>query len=323
MKDLLFLPRIVRPAIPSCLGRVLAAVALFGVFCSFSGFARAAEEEGARMEAAPPLRFQEVLPGLELALTELEESRAAGHGALFVVLRIDPGQHAFSLSMASESGTARSFADWSRTDDLRAGINAGMYLQDLITSTGYMRSGSAVNNASQGSRLGAFFLAGPRKKGRAGARIIERGSPRWEALLDEYDIVVQNYRFLDSTGAELWRSGGPMHSIAVAAEDEQGRILFLLSQEPLSAERFAWHLKNFDLALRTVMYVEGGAKAGIFLRLEDADGGPAGNEREALPGAVGIPVPGGLVHVWKGMQSLLYVRGNAESVLPNVIGIRR
>lgn len=261
---------------------------------------------------ADPLRWYVVEKGLELGLGKLPEGRSPGNRTVFVMLRIDPDRHAFCLSMATESGQALSLVEWSRRAGLRAGINASMYLPDMVTSTGYMRSGGSVNNSNMGGRLGAFFVAGPRQDRLPGADIIEKDAPGWRERLDAYGVVAQNYRLI-SNGRLLWPPDGPLRSIAVVAKDEQGRILFILCQEPLTVGRFASALSAFDLGLGPVMYVEGGAQAGLFVRT-DADGPP-------LPGATAHAVAGGMVHVWKGRQSLLNTRGNPDAPLPNVIGV--
>lgn len=267
----------------------------------------------------PEMRWTALSPGLELGLSSLPESREKGTSAVFVVLRIDPALHHFALGMASETGQARSLVDWSRKHGLRAGINASMYLPDNVTSTGYMRSGEARNNDKMGNKLGAFFVAERRSGGGPAADIIEREAPNWSESLEEHAIVIQNYRLMDSRGKVLWPAGGPMHSIAVVAKDDRGRIAFVLSQEPLTAERFAACLKTLPLSLSTVMYVEGGAQAGIFLRVDNA-------AEKSLPpsfaGASSHPSPEGTTHVWKGRQSLLNTRGNPDAPVPNVIGIR-
>ena len=267
----------------------------------------------------PDIRWISVAPGLELGLSRLPESRDQGAEAVLAVVRVDPARHRFALGMASETGQAHSLADWGRKAGMRAGINASMYLPDNRTSTGYMRNGDTLNNKAMGNKLGAFFVAGPRDGSGPPADIVERETPDWNARLDGYTIVVQNYRLVDSRGKVLWPAGGPMHSIAVVAKDDQGRIAFVLSQEPLTAERFAACLKALPLSLSTVMYVEGGAQAGLFLRVDST-------AEKSLPpsfaGATSHPFPNGVIHVWKGRQSLLNTRGNPDAPVPNVIGIK-
>ena len=309
------------------------AFALAGLFV-YASLSFAAEEplpvfqqqkpssQQAALLQVPSLSWSVLLPGLELGIAELPESRSRETGSVFVFLRIDPAKYPFSLHMASEAGASYSLVDWSLRENLRAGINASMYLPDNITSTGYMRKGDVVNNARIGGKLGAFFVAGSRNETVKAADIIERESEYWRSLLDDYDIVVQNYRLISSAGKVLWSSGGPENSIAAIAKDVRGRIIFTLCQEPLTAERFALYLKSFPLALKTVMYVEGGAQAGLFLRLDNVEGTP-GNGQVALPGATAIPLSDGVIHIWKGRQNLLKMRGNPHAILPNILGVPR
>ena len=175
-------------------------------------------------------------------------------------------------------------------------------------------------------------MAARRKPKIPAADIIERGSPGWRERLEDYAIVVQNYRFISSDGRLLWPDGGFMHSMAVVGKDRKGKILFILSQEPLSVERFAWYLANLPLELGPVMYVEGGQQAGLFICLNAPDTGP-GSEGKDKAGATPPPaeqpagssshaVLGGTALVWKG-QSLLGARGNPHAALPNIIGVKR
>ncbi|MDR1686715.1 MAG: hypothetical protein LBR82_09850 [Desulfovibrio sp.] len=340
----------------------------------------------ARAYAGTPV-FIPLEPGLELAQAVVRGG-PDDREALFTMLRIDPLLHTFTLCMASEEGRARSLPDWSAQRDLRAGINASMYLPDGITSTGYMRNGESVNNENAGPRLGAFFAAGPHRRagiapgkatgnvtggamrntaggatgdtkgdaavhapgdaagnatseaarlcperpggvcGQRGAPsaafpaacILERDAPGMPGILEEYAVVVQNFRFMDKEGNALWPEGGRAAGMAVVAEDEAGRILFILCRDALTAERFAAALKDFSLALRTVMYVEGGAQAGIFLRVDNA--------RESVSaagfaGASSFPAPDGMVYVWKGRSSLLNADGDPRGALPNVLAVQR
>jgi hypothetical protein len=326
----------------------------------------------ARADAGTPV-FIPLEPGLELAQTAVHGG-PDGRDALFTMLRIDPRLHIFTLCMASEEGRALSLPDWSTQRGLRAGINASMYLPDGITSIGYMRNGESVNNENAGPRLGAFFAAGPHRRGRnapgdltggatpgkTGKRgrsrsapgdvtrnatgpcperpggvcgrngapsaafppacILERDAPGMPGILEEYTVVAQNFRFMDKEGNALWPEGGRAAGMAVVAEDKAGRILFVLCRDALTVERFAAALKDFSLALRTVMYVEGGTQAGLFLRIDNA-GQPGG--AVGFAGASSFPAPDGVVHVWKGRSSLLNADGDPQGTLPNVLAIQR
>jgi len=268
-------------------------------------------------QAPLELSWRSLEPGLELGLTVLPESRAQQNTAVFAVLRITPAKQTFALCMASQTGMALSPAGWSEQEHLRAGINAGMYLPDQLTSTGYMRNGESVNNDKPGARMGAFFVAGPRDTNLAPADIIDKSRPDWQARLDRYDIVAQNYRLMNSRGVLLWPEGVDTHSIAAIAKDSTGRILFILSQEPLTVQKFAHYLRRLLRDAGTVMYVEGGRQAGLFVRFDTAD-----DTVKALPGATVHPVSGGAVLVWRGQRRLLKLPGNPDGLLPNIIGVK-
>jgi hypothetical protein len=268
----------------------------------------------------PEIHWTTLASGLELGFSQLPESREKGDTAVFVILRIDPTQHQFALGMASEVGQSRSLAEWSRQLNLNAGINASMYLPDNVTSTGYMRNGEIWNNEKIGSKLGAFFVAKRKNRAETQADIIERDTPGWGERLEDYAIVVQNYRLIDSRGKILWPPGGPMHSIAVVARDKRGRIDFILCQEPLTAERFAHYLKSLPLSISTTMYVEGGAQAGMFLQVEKDT---ATDIPAFFAGASSYATPEGTVHIWKGRHSLLNTAGNPDAPVPNILGIQK
>lgn len=265
----------------------------------------------------PEISWLSLGKGLEVGTASIYESKVRQRDALFVFLRISPEENGFALGMASHAGKPQSLADWSKLHGFRAGINASMYLPDNITSTGYMRDNGRVNNAKLGNKLGAFFLAGRRAKHIPPATVVEKEKNGWRELIDSYDLVVQNYRLISSAGRILWPVGGPEHSIAAVSVDNKGRVLFILCQEPLTSVRFAFYLRSFSLGLGTVLYVEGGAQAGIFVRLDSAD------KHRVLPGASPIAVDGGTVYVWKGRQNLLNLKGNPHAALPNIIGVTR
>jgi uncharacterized protein YigE (DUF2233 family) len=225
--------------------------------------------------------------------------------SIYMLVRIDPARYKFTLHMASEDPPARSLVQWAARHELCAAINAGMYLPDRTTSTGYMRGANHINNKRIGGKLGAFFVANPRSDlpqkeqlDLPPVDIIERGDPEWEDRLARYSLVVQNYRLISREGRILWPEGGAEHSIAAIARDREGRIIFILCDRPLSPTRFATYLRRLPLSLGTVMYVEGGGQAGIVLR-----------ERTTYT-------------VWMGRQSILQIMGHPDAPLPNIIGVQ-
>ncbi|MDR2075750.1 MAG: phosphodiester glycosidase family protein [Desulfovibrio sp.] len=262
----------------------------------------------------PEIVWSGLRPGLELGLAPLS---AKGEGdACCVFLRFAPRLFSFGLYMASADGAAHSLRGWAEKGDLLAGINAGMYLPDQLTSIGLMRTRGHVNNGRPGSRLGGFFVSDPGERGLPPADILEHDVEGWESRLNRYGQAVQNYRLINGRGRILWPEGGQAHSIAAVGKDRQGRILFILGQQPLPAATFARLLKRFPLDLGPVLYVEGGAQAGLFVRETGRGAMPS------RPGASSHAQGDGVIHVWKGRLDLLRTRGNPDAPLPNIIGVR-
>ena len=235
-------------------------------------------------------------PGLEFG-----EFRLEGGDFRLTALRIDPEHFEFELCASSADGKGpRTLDAWGEERGLVAAINASMYREDGSTSTGYMRGAGHVNNGRLVDRFGAFFVAGPETAGLPPAAIVDRDMPGWQERIGQYDLVIQNYRMINADRRILWSPGGPLYSISAVAQDGVGRILFLHSRAPVEAYAFAQQLLHLPLDVRTVMYVEGGAQAGLLVRSHSL-------RREM--GGMHAP-------------SLL-VTGNLKAQLPNVLGVRR
>jgi hypothetical protein len=235
-------------------------------------------------------------PGLDFGEFQIGEGKA--HVA---AIRLDPTYFDFMLCSRSGDGLgSRSLHDWGEQYDLTAAVNASMYLPDGYTSTGYMRQGTHINNGRISRRFGGFFVAGPQAADLPGAGIIEQDNPDWRRIIDQYTLVIQNYRMISYDRRILWAPGGPLYSISAVAEDGRGHVLFLHCREPVEAYAFAQQLLHLPLDVRTVMYVEGGGQAGLLLR-------SAALTRE-LHG--------------KSVADFL-VTGNIAAMLPNVLGARK
>lgn len=253
----------------------------------------------AETEAGHALAWAHLADGLDLAV--LAEPLEGREPVRVAVLRLDPARYEFSLhSVVWDGPAARGIAEWAEALDLTAAINAGMYLPDGKTNTGYMRRGQALNNSRIATRYGAFFVCGPRREGLPQAAVLDRAVDDWEALLPAYEVVVQNFRLFGPGGRQVWPEGGPVHAVAAVAQDQAGNILFLHCREAVSVHRFVNVLNAHpDLGLRAAMYVEGGSQAAMTLR---------------LPGSAAT---------WAGRSAAeLFLGAGGRSPLPNIIGAR-
>lgn len=286
------------PAAPRALGNASGPAP--GTAPATSGITTDTGSDGAADAALPETpHWQRLEDGLCYA--EFTLPAETGPQALLTVLRIDPERFDFRLyASAAHQHLPLTLAQWADTHDLVAAINASMYLPDGVTSTGYMRQDDYINNKRLVRRFGAFFVAGPRRDGLPRADILDRETPRWQELLDEYRLVIQNYRMISDERRILWSPGGPLYAISAVAEDGDGQILFLHCRDPLEAYSFAHALLHLPLDVRTVMYVEGGMQAGLVIRSP------------------------GLHQELRGRHLAdFWVTGNVRAQLPNVLGIRR
>lgn len=266
------------------------------------------------MPAALP-QWQKLAEGLDLLALALEHDSAkpdelTAHPALspdvadIAIVRADPALYEFTLHMASEKGRKSSLGELAREHGLYAAINASMYQADQMTSTGYMQSASHTNNSHIATRFGAFFLAEPKRPGPAPALLVEKnsmGSPIHDTI-DEYNIIIQNFRLISSAGKILWPESVNRHSISALSIDEEGRLLLIISRKPFSAPEFARALQQLAVGAKLTMYLEGGVECGLLARDTSSEDS---------------------YYIWRGKHNgLLEINGSAAAALPNVLGLR-
>lgn len=247
-----------------------------------------------------------------LELLQLGVTRKNGGGlsisaplspADIIVLRVDPELYEFTLHMASEDGEHRTLAEHASRHGLSAAINAGMYLQDNLTNTGYMQNSTHINNPRIVTRFGVFFVAEPHMDSLPKARLLEKNElgEKPEKFLNHYTIVAQNFRLISTEGEVLWPDTQSIHSISALAQDKNNNILLMLCRYQFSPAEFSRLLMALPLDCASAMYLEGGSPAGLLLK------SPSGGE----------PL------VWRGKRnSILPLDGPADATLPNVLGIR-
>ncbi len=237
----------------------------------------------------PSCPWQELEPGLTYASIPLQEPLQAQ----LEVLRFSPQYFDFKLFNTSEKKSPpQTLEQWAKAHNLVATINASMYLPDGSTSTGYMRNGEHINNKHISKAFGAFFLAQPKDANLASATLLEKNHPQFKKILSQYTVAVQNYRLISQKREVLWSKGGQEHAIAAVGMDEKGNILFLHCRQPIQAHALAQELLRLPLHISTVMYVEGGAQAGMYL-YHNGRGTFWGGRHPAdiFMGSVGVALP--------------------------------
>jgi hypothetical protein len=188
-----------------------------------------------------------------------------GDGVLHVV-RIDPRLAELRFVFAAEENRpAQPASDWTDQRHLEAAINAGMYLPDFKTTTGYCRDGATVVNPKWNGHQSAFAF-GPKDPKLPSAILVDLDQTGSREQLAQYRSVVQNLSLIKGNGVNVWPQKARAWSEAAVAMDKRWRVLFLFSRTPLSMKDFNDRLLALPLAIVRAMHVEGGPEASLSIR---------------------------------------------------------
>lgn len=208
-------------------------------------------------------------PGRSEAATAHEEANpidSSPERQELVVVRVEPGKTTFELHLASRTGQAHTLEEWADMEHLALATNAGMFLPDHLTHTGYMRYSDHINNNRVVNNFGAFFVAVPKRGSKLPpAAILDRHVDNWEQLLPQYNLVMQNYRLIDEKKNPTWPADDKKMVISALGQDKQGRILFLFCPVPMNGNEFARTILDLPLDVTRLLYLEGGSPAMLLL----------------------------------------------------------
>lgn len=224
---------------------------------------------GGAGEPAPPWR--EIAPGLELAELKSPVASAAGDSTVTVV-RVDPARYEFRLlsSKLLDLEANLPASAWVEKYGLTGAMNASMYREDHRTSVSFMRDGEALNNG-RWSKDNAVFVSGPREPGLPPVQILDRTCDDADDVARRYRVVVQSIRMLDCSGKNTWARQPRSWSTACLGTDDRGRVLLIHCRSPYPTHDFIEILRGLPLALKRLMYVEGGPEASLFVRQGDRE----------------------------------------------------
>ncbi len=245
--------------------------------------------------------WQTLAPGLDLGVfhlaqpqkpevsTDTSPNTSPGEQAPTIsLLRIDP-EH-FRLKLLTQHPSRpqpATLKKWCENNGLVAAINASMYREDRRhQSTGFMKTKNLVNNGYINPRFGAFFAFDPIDPSLPRVGFIDRTKDDWEALIKQYQTVIQNFRLINAAGKNLWPNNHKQHSIAAVGMDTQGKVLFIHCQMPMTVHAFNEALLHLPIRLANAMYVEGGPQAAMYVNLNSTCRAWTGEARETLFGTI-------------------------------------
>ena len=248
--------------------------------------------------------WKQLAPGIELRLLDAKQPSHFGESRITVV-RIDP--KLWALELVGRSGTGekagRTARSWAQGHDLAVAINAGMFAEDYTTHVGYMESEGHVSSSRTNPYQSVAAFDPRDRENRPAFRIFDLDEPgvTLQTIRQDYASLVQNLRLIKRPGVNRWSQQDEKWSEAALAEDEEGRVLFVLSRSPFSMHDLVLELLSAGIGVVAAQHLEGGRLAQLYLKVGDV-------ELELFEGS-GSPFgrDGGSAAAWP---------------IPNVLGVR-
>jgi len=246
--------------------------------------------------------WQYLEEGLYLGIFDAPIKSKMGDSKI-TVLKIDPAFFDINIYCASEyQKKLRTARDWALEFGLSACINAGMYATDYLTSVGYLKCGSHLNNPYINKAYNSIFACDPVGDDVPPIKLIDRRCEDFSQWKDKYNSFSQSIRMISCHRKNVWKQQPRQWSIAALGIDQSGNLLLIHCRSPYSVHDFINMLLVLPLDIQQAMYLEGGPEASLYFRSKNL-------ERE-------------LVGSYE--TSFLVSNDNRMALkIPNIIGIKR
>ncbi len=203
--------------------------------------------------------------GLYAAEFESPTPSDVGDGRI-TVIRANPDVFALTLVCAGAIDSVnRTVRQWCASQELVAAINAGMYAKDYTTHVGLCIDGDYVNNGRMRNDYKTILAFNPVDTNDTPVRFIDIECDDLSSIRPRYRTLVQNLRMISCRRRNVWSQQEKRYSIAALGLNQQGAVLFIFCKSPYSVHDFNHILLRLPLAIRGVMYLEGGAPTGMYL----------------------------------------------------------
>ena len=234
---------------------------LFTVLILLLSACSTSDDKNIQWQALTPNAWHNAAPGLDLGKWDLENLDDA---AELIALRIDPMQYNLELMSATQHDKRRlSARKWQQKFNKTAVINAAMYGEDVLTSTGFFRIGSHINNDVMSSFYQMAFVSQPKEEDLPFSTMIDLQNQDPE-ILKKYRHVVCGMRMISSDSENVWHDQKEKWNEAALAMDINGRIYWLLSLKKYYNHQFIELIKKQPFELRHTMHLDGGSPVSMY-----------------------------------------------------------
>lgn len=211
-----------------------------------------------------PVKWRELRPGLEFGFLENIPSTRSG-SARVAVLRVDPARYRFQVLAAPPGQPGLPADQWRETSGALAVFNAGQYTPERRYLGHLVQDGKVLSRPVP--QQDGLFLAEPSDRTLPRARVIDQRYTAYDPASNPYQQAAQSLMLADRFGqVRVRRSPRVAHRTAVA-EDDQGRILVLVSEGGHTLWELAHALLASGLGLREVMSMDGGPESQMDLQV--------------------------------------------------------
>lgn len=220
-----------------------------------------------------------------------------------VVLRADPERFAFRVATASATPerVPRTAREWAELYDLAVATNAGMFHPDYLRHVGLMIVGDHVNNGVAVRDYRSVLAFRPRDPADVPFFLADLDETPLDELRERFEVLVQNLRMIDASGANVWEASDRAWSAAALGVDGRGRILLLFNRDPRSIHDLVDCLQDLPIDVRRAQYLEGGPEAVLYVAAGEraleflGSGSPSADDTAGVGFAFPIPNVIGLV----------------------------
>lgn len=184
------------------------------------------------------------------------------------------------LELVNPPESAGNVAQVAKNRGLSVVINAAMFARDYVTSIGYMRNFTKVNNPQMSSKMRGFLMFNPKNASLPAVRIGDKSE------IGQYNTVFQTHRMWSAQEGILWKKGASIyHHVGLVGVDGKNRILFFYQPDLSDVHDLVAKILTLGLDLKGLLYLDGGNHGALHL---SPDLGRGANTWISLPNLLGI-----------------------------------
>lgn len=218
---------------------------------------------------SPPDGWRQLAPGMDMQVLSSTRVGAVGDSKITIV-RIDPQHWELVFAGITQPGErlSKTAREWSKSHNLTAAINAGMFATDGKTHVGYAKFREHINSKHINSYQSVMAFDPKKDKGVPSFRIydLDKSGVTMQSILSDYNSAIQNLRLIKKPGINVWKHQEREWSEAAIGEDKEGRILFIYSRSPFSMYDLNKELLESGIGVVAAQHLEGGPEAQLYLK---------------------------------------------------------